>query len=165
MSNAWGPHATRLLIFSKGIPRKKPCADIIALLFAGVAFLAAKPVLGKKVELGTSISYDNLKFDADEGRSLSYLNVPGGDSDDWANFLQGKLPYNFGLAGKLVPSTGGGPGIGPGLLFSGVIEGGADLKTFVYTGLLGFKFIIGNAAAIRIEYGFNRFGWENPHFK
>jgi hypothetical protein len=162
---------------------KKLVAFMALLFLAGGAFASAQVVPGLKFELGTSVSYYNLKFDNDS-ENIDYLNVPvrfgwyvwngfeiepevqffipmqeGGQT---AYFLQAHLLYNFSLAGKIVPFLGGGVGVGNGLPFYGVIEGGTDYKTFGFIGMAGLKFMIGKAAAIRLEYRFNRFSWDNP---
>lgn len=162
---------------------KKLSAVLFVLVFAGAAVAQAQVVPGK-FELGTSISYYNLKFDADTS-SMSYLNIPvrfgwyfwkgfeiepevqvfipmGDTGGDTSYFFQGKLLYNFRLPGSIEPFIGGGAGVGNGIPFFGVIEGGTDYKTFAYTGMAGLKFHLGNSAAIRLEYRFNRFSWQVP---
>jgi opacity protein-like surface antigen len=160
---------------------KKLCAVLILLLAAGVAHSAAQT----KFELGTSISYYSIKFDVDT-ESISYLNVPirfgwyfwkgfeiepefqlfvplGADAGDAAYFVQGHLLYNFG-SGGIVPFIGGGAGVGNGIPYLGIIEGGPDDKSFGYVGMAGVKFMVAKAAAIRLEYRFNRMSWEYPDF-
>jgi opacity protein-like surface antigen len=162
---------------------KKLSAVLIVLLFAGAAFAQAQ-VVPRKFELGTSVTYYNLKFDSDTS-SMSYLNIPVrfgwyfwggleiepevdvfipmGDTDgDTTYFFEGKLLYNFRLPGGTEPFIGGGAGVGNGIPFFGVVEGGNDYKTFSYMGLAGIKFRLGNSAAIRVEYRFNRFSWQVP---
>jgi hypothetical protein len=160
---------------------KKVSAILMLLLLAGVGISSAQVIPGK-FELGTSVAYYNLKFD-DDTSSMSYLNIPirfgwyfwqgleiepevdvfipmGDTGGDTSYFLQGKLLYNFGLAGGVVPFIGGGAGIGNGIPIFGIVEGNSDAKSFAYTGLAGVKFRLGNSAAIRIEYRFNRFSWK-----
>ncbi len=160
---------------------KKSIVFLTVLLFAGVAVASAQVIPLLKFELGTSVSYYNLKFD-DDTETLDYLNIPvrfgwyvmGGleiepefqlfipmqTGSEMAYFVQGHLLYNFSLAGKIVPFIGGGAGIGNGLPFYGIIEGGTDSKSFAFIGMAGVKFMIGKAAALRMEYRFNRFSWE-----
>jgi len=160
---------------------KKVSVILMLLLVAGVGISSAQVIPGK-FELGTSVSYYNLKFDGDTS-SISYLNVPvrlgwyflggleiepevqvfipmGDTGGDTSYFLQGKLLYNFGLAGGIVPFIGGGAGVGNGIPIFGIIEGATETKSFAYTGLAGIKLRLGNSAAIRIEYRFNRFSWQ-----
>jgi hypothetical protein len=162
---------------------KKLSAVLAVLLLVAVGVSYAQ-VLPGKFELGTSISYYNLKFDDDEGSALNYLSIPirfgwnfwqgleiepevilfvpmGDTGGDTSYFLQGKLLYNFDLGGGIIPFIGGGAGIGNGIPVFGIIEGGSDIKTFAFTGLVGLKFRLGNSAAIRFEYRFNRFNWED----
>ncbi|HDT13238.1 MAG TPA: hypothetical protein ENO03_02655 [Candidatus Aminicenantes bacterium] len=162
---------------------KKIVAVLAVLLVAGVGVSTAQ-VLPGKFELGTSICYYNLKFDDAESEALNYLSIPirfgwtfwqgleiepevqlfvpmGDTGGDTAYFLQGKLLYNFSLGGNVVPFIGGGAGIGNGIPVFGIVEGGSDIKTFAFTGLVGLKLRIGNSAALRIEYRFNRFSWED----
>jgi hypothetical protein len=161
---------------------KKICAILFVLLFAGVAFASAQVIPLLKFELGTSVSYYNLKFDNDGG-SLQYLNIPvrfgwyvlgglelepevqvfipmGDSGGETTYFFQGHVLYNFSLAGKIVPFIGAGAGVGNGLPVYGIIEGASDTNSFAYLGMAGVKLMIGNSAAIRIEYRFNRFSWE-----
>jgi opacity protein-like surface antigen len=167
---------------------KKLSAVLFVLLFAGAAFSQAQVIPGK-FELGTSVTYFNLKFDSDTS-SMSYLNIPvrfgwyfwqgleiepevevfipmGSTSEDTDTtyFFQGKLLYNFRMPGGVEPFIGGGAGVGNGIPFFGVVEGGKDYKTFTYMGLAGIKFRLGNSAAIRVEYRFNRFSWQVPLFE
>lgn len=160
---------------------KKMIILLVVFALAGLSTAAAQVVPGK-FELGTSASYYNIKFD-DEASSMSYLNVPvrfgwyvlggleiepevqlfvpmGDSSGDLAYLAQGKILYNFPLAG-VEPFLGGGAGIGNGLPIYGVLEGDKDIKTFVFTGIAGFKVHLGNSAALRVEYRFNRFSWDS----
>ena len=162
---------------------KKLGAILFVLLFAGVAYSSAQVVPLLKFELGTSVTYYNLKFD-NETEGLEYLNIPvrfgwyvmgglelepevqvfipmGSGGGDTAYLFQGHVLYNFSLAGKIVPFIGGGAGVGNGLPIWGVIEGGSDYNSFVYVGMVGAKFMIGNSAAFRVEYRFNRFSWDS----
>jgi hypothetical protein len=162
---------------------KKLNAVLVVLVFAGAAFAQAQVIPGK-FELGTSATYYNLKFDSDAS-SESYLNIPvrfgwyfwkslevepevqvfipmGDTGGDTTFLFQGKLLYNFRLAGGLEPFIGGGVGVGNGIPIFGIIDGATDYKTFAYTGLAGLKFHLGNSAAIRVEYRFNRFSWQVP---
>jgi len=179
--NRIGVHTTKLLIILKGAIMKKSIAFLTVLLFAGVAVASAQVVPLLKFELGTSVSYYNLKFDSDTD-SLDYLNIPvrfgwyvmGGlelepeiqvyipleTGADVAYFAQGHVLYNFSLAGKIVPFVGGGAGIGNGLPVYGLIEGGADTRSFAWIGMAGAKFMVTKAVAIRMEYRFNRVNWE-----
>jgi opacity protein-like surface antigen len=166
---------------------KKLGIGLILLLAVSVAFSTAQTAAGKRFELGTSISYYNIKFDDDPEGSISYLNIPvrfgfyiwnglefepefqlfvpmGDDGGDTTYFVTGKLLYNFELGGGFVPLLGGGAGIGNGIPFLGIIEGGSDTKSFAFFGLAGFKYMIGNSAALRVEYRFNRISWEYPDF-
>ena len=161
---------------------KKLFAFLAVLLLAGGVFASAQVVPGVKFELGTSASYYSLKFEDSEG-PMDYLNIPVRfgwyvwkglevepevqffipleDEADAAYFLQAHLLYNFSVGGKIVPFIGGGVGVGNGLPFYGVIEGGSDYKSFGLIGLAGVKFMIGNSAAIRVEYRFNRISWDS----
>jgi opacity protein-like surface antigen len=85
----------------------------------------------------------------------------GSGGGDTSYLFQGHVLYNFSLAGKIVPFIGGGAGVGNGLPIWGVIEGGSDYNSFVYVGMVGAKFMIGNSAAFRVEYRFNRFSWDS----
>jgi len=172
------------MILGKESAMKKLGAIVFVLLLAG-AGLASAQVLPGKFELGLSASYYNLKFD-DEAGSLSYLSLPvrfgwyiwgglelepeiqifvpmGDDGGDTTYLAQGKLLYNFALGKKLELFLGGGAGAGNGLPIYNVIEGGNNYKSFDIVGLAGLKVRVGNSAAIRIEYRFNRFNWTTPY--
>jgi opacity protein-like surface antigen len=86
--------------------------------------------------------------------------IPLETGADVAYFAQGHVLYNFSLAGKIVPFIGGGAGIGNGLPVYGLIEGGADTRSFAWIGMAGAKFMVTKAVAIRMEYRFNRVSWE-----
>lgn len=163
---------------------KKLTAVVFVLLFAGAALASAQALPGR-FELGTSISYYNLKFDNEGGGSLSYLSLPvrfgwyiwgglelepeiqifvpmGDDGGDTTYLAQGKLLYNIAAGKQFELFLGGGAGAGNGLPIYNVIEGGSDYKSFAFVGLGGVKVRIGNSAALRIEYRFNRFNWTFP---
>ncbi len=162
---------------------KRLSAFLFVLLFAGAAFASAQALPGK-FELGTSVSYYNLKFDSDTS-SFSYLSLPvrfgwyvwgglelepeiqifvpmGEDAGDTTYLGLGKLLYNFSVGGKIEPFLGGGAGAGNGFPIYNVLEGGQDSTAFTYMGLAGLKVRIGNSAALRVEYRFNRFSWKTP---
>jgi opacity protein-like surface antigen len=162
---------------------KKTFVFLGILLFLGVTFAASQPVPGKKFELGTSIAFFSVKAD-DSTSSTSYLTIPvrfgwfiwkgleiepeaqfffpvSQDSGDTTYFLQARLTYNFKTAGKLIPFIGGGAGFGNGIPIFGMVEGSNDERTSVFDGVAGVKFLIGNIAALRAEYQFNRYTWKD----
>lgn len=176
-------HATKFMAFGKESSMKKLSATLFVLLLAAAATASAQ-VLPGKFELGTSVSYYNLKFDSEES-SLSYLSLPlrfgwyiwaglelepevqifvpmGDAGGDMTYLAQGKLLYNIAAGKKLEFFLGGGAGAGNGLPIYGVIEGGSDYKSFAYVGLAGVKVRVGKSAALRVEYRFNRFNWTHP---
>jgi len=161
---------------------KKLGVFLAVLVFAGVTFAGSQPVAGKKFELSTALSFLSVKAD-DSEESYSYLSIPvrfgwfvwkgleiepeaqvfiptGGEGGDTTYFLLGKLLYNFKTPGPLVPFIGGGVGYGNGLPIFGIIEGGSGEKFTDFCGVAGVRYVIGNAAALRAEYRFNRYSWE-----
>jgi opacity protein-like surface antigen len=162
---------------------KKLSIALVLLLAAGAGLASAQVVPGK-FELGASASYYNLKFSGEP--SMSYLNVPvrfgwyafggleiepevqvfipmgdfGGDTGYQA---LAKLLYNFRLAGGLEPFIGAGVGGGNGIPYVGIVETSEGSKSLAYLGLLGLKIHVGNSAAFRIEYRFNRISWETDY--
>jgi opacity protein-like surface antigen len=169
---------------------KKFCVFLTALLFLGVTFAASQPVPGKKFELGTSVSFFSVKYQyAEDGYSNSWtvLNVPvrfgwfiwkgleiepevvmtvplGQDHGDMAYFLGANLAYNFKTSGKLVPFIGGSAGFGNGIPYMGWVEGGSGQTTSAFGGLAGVKYLLGNIAAIRAEYRFLSYKWNNADY-
>jgi opacity protein-like surface antigen len=168
---------------------KKCCVFLTALLFLGVTFVASQPVPGKKFELGTSLSFFSLKYKYADGYSDSWtiLNVPvrlgwfvwkgleiepevimtipiGQDKGDMAYFLGANLAYNFKTSGKLVPFIGGSAGFGNGIPYMGWVDGGSGQSTSAFGGLAGVKYLLGNIAAIRAEYRFLSYKWNDANY-
>jgi hypothetical protein len=162
---------------------KKTGAILFVLLFSAAATASAQALPGR-FELGTSVSYYNIKFDNEES-SMSYLSLPirfgwyvwgglelepevqifvpmGDDGGDTTYLAQGKLLYNIAAGKQLEFFLGGGAGAGNGLPIYNIIEGGSDFKSFAFVGLAGVKVRVGNSAALRVEYRFNRFNWTVP---
>jgi hypothetical protein len=162
---------------------KKLSIALVLLLAAGAGLASAQVVPGK-FELGTSASYYNLKFEGET--SMSYLNlpvrfgwyafkglevepevqlfIPMGDFGGTTGYQAlAKLLYNFRLAGGLEPFIGAGVGGGNGIPYIGIIETSDGSKSLAYLGLLGLKVHVGNSAALRIEYRFNRASWQSDY--
>ncbi len=169
----------------KGAMMKKLCVIFVCLLFAGAMFAADRPIDGKKFELGTAIHMYGMHYqDGDYSYSWSVLNVPirfgwfvwkgleiepeimftvplkgGGDA---LYVLSANVFYNFKTKGKWVPFIGGGVGYGNGIPYVGWVEGDKDLRSTVFNLGGGLKYIIGNVAAVRIEYRFTRDHYKYP---
>jgi hypothetical protein len=165
---------------------KKLCVFLAVLLFLGTTFAMSQPVPGKKFEFSTALAFFSAKADGED--SFSYLSLPfrfgwfiwkgleiepevqlfipiGEDKGDTAYFLLGKLLYNFQTSGKLVPFIGGGVGFGNGLPIFGIVQGTAGEKFTDFCGIAGVKYLIGNVAALRAEYRFNRYSWDWSDFE
>lgn len=163
----------------------KRLVSLTLLIMVGAMFAAAQPVPGKKFELGTAASLWSYSYEYN-GYSNSYtiLNVPvrfgwfiwkglqiepevlmtipiGEGGGDMSYFLTGNLVYNFKASPKLFPFIGGGGGYGNGIPFLGWVEGGSGSKAWAFDGLAGFKYLLGNSAALRVEYRFMRYWWES----
>jgi opacity protein-like surface antigen len=173
----------------KGVLMKKVCVFLAVLLFLGTTFALSQPVPGKKFELGTSVSFFSDKWEYSDGFSDSYtiLNVPvrfgwfvwkgleiepeltmtipfGQDKGDMTYFLGANLAYNFKTSGRLVPFVGGSVGFGNGIPYLGWVDGGSGQKTSAYGGLAGVKYLLGNIAAIRVEYKLLLYTWKDADY-
>jgi hypothetical protein len=166
---------------------KKLCVLLAALLFLGATFVMSQPVPGKKFEFGTSVNFFSVNYEYGDGWTGSWtvLNVPirfgwfvwkgleiepefvmtiplGEDEGGNTSYFFGtNLAYNFRTKGKLVPFVGGTAGIGNGIPYMGWVEGGSGEKVTAFGGLAGVKYLLGDIAAIRLEYKLLRYSWKD----
>ncbi len=154
---------------------KKITAFLGILLFLGATFAVSQPIPGKMFEFSTAFSFSSYKF-SDSTGSDSLLSLPlrfgyffwqgleiepeftlmKFSGSDTAYQVSGNLAYNFKLPGKIVPFVLGGAGFGNGFSIGPLVEGGADVKSFLLNAGAGLKFRMGDSAAIRMEYRFTR---------
>lgn len=156
---------------------------VILFVFIFVEGIFAQPVQGKKFEFSTSASFWNIKYkdevDSTTMFNLSlrlglfiykgfeiepelFLTIPEDGEDTGCLFL-GNLTYNFNVSGKVVPFLLAGVGYGNGLrFFSWVWDIDEGITALNFGG--GIKYIIGNSAAIRIEYRFTKYSGEDDWY-
>jgi len=150
---------------------KKSFACLAALLLLGVTFAASQPVPGKKFEFSTAFSFTSLKFSGDTG-SDTFLSLPVRvgyyfwkglefepelmlmkfKGSDAAFNLNGNLSYNFNTSGRLKPFLLAGAGLGNGVAFGALVEGGTGIHATLLNFGGGVKYVLGTSGAIRLEY-------------
>jgi len=158
---------------------KKISALLAFLLILGVAFAASQPIPGKRLELGTAVHMYTYRYSTDSGSySSTLLNVPirlgwyfwqglefepevlatiplkGGGAVSY--LISANLFYNFRTGGKIVPFIGGGAGLGNGIPYVGYVSGDKDINAVAIDVGGGVKYLIGDLAALRVEYRFTR---------
>jgi hypothetical protein len=163
---------------------KRIATFLVVLLLGGVTFAAAQPVAGKRFELGTALSFTSFKFEGDtESTTLVSLPLRIGfflwrglelepelmamkfENDDFDYQLSGNLSYNFKLGGQVVAFILGGAGFGNAFSAGPLIEGATGLHAFLINAGAGFKVLIGQSGAVRIEYRFTRNRLTEPEFE
>jgi len=150
---------------------KKLCVFLAVLLFLGTTFAVSQPVPGKKFEFSTAFSFTSLKFSGDTA-SDTFLSLPlrvgyyiwkglelepelmlmKFKGSDAAFNLNGNLSYNFNISGRLKPFVLAGAGVGNGIAFGTLVEGGTSIHATLLNFGGGVKYVIGTSGAIRLEY-------------
>ena len=150
---------------------KKSFTFLVVLLLLGVTFAASQPVPGKKFELSTAFSFTSLTLSGETG-SDTFLSLPlrvgyyiwkglelepelmlmKFKGSDAAFNLNGNLSYNFNTSGQLKPFLLAGAGLGNGIAFGALIEGGTSTNATLLNLGGGVKYVIGTSGAIRLEY-------------
>jgi hypothetical protein len=155
---------------------KKIGVFLVALFVLGATLAVAQPVPGKKFEFGTSVSFTSIKISGGFGAD-SYLIMPvrfgyyiwkgleiepellitsvhpGGHT---GFNLSGNVAYHFSVAGRLVPFVLAGVGTGNGYATGPVVSSSTDTTAFLINGGAGAKYLLGNIAAVRMEYRYTR---------
>ena len=155
----------------------------------GLAVLAAPALAGDtlsrgRLELSTSASFNSIQ-EGDGGESLSALNLPtrlgyfvtdrlalegelgfthiSGDGEGQTGALfSGNVLYHFGQA-SVRPFLLAGAGIGNGFDYFGlVVDTDSTVKTF--NAGAGLKALMGERAALRLEYRFTRASGSGENF-
>jgi len=149
---------------------KKAVLSFVVILFACTLVVSAQPA-GKKFELGFSGSFTSFKFSY-ESDSTTVFNLPlragyyiwkgleiepelmltKAEGADAGFILAANLAYNFNLKGNLRPFILAGIGFGNGFTVANIAEGDSDVNATVVNLGLGVKYLIGNSAALRLEY-------------
>jgi opacity protein-like surface antigen len=91
------------------------------------------------------------------------------ESKNTGYFLMGNLAYNFKTSGKTMPFVLAGVGYGNG---EPLLSWTMDLDTGVtaYNLGAGIKYLVGDSAAVRVEYRFTHYAgkktetWENEYY-
>lgn len=149
---------------------KKVIIVLTVFFFLGTLVVSAQPA-GKKWEVGAAFSYTNYKFKGDTESSYVFnLPVRVGyyvwqgleiepellltkfKGSDTGYILSGNFAYNFKTAGSLQPFILAGVGFGNGFAFANIVEGDTDFHATVLNFGGGVKCLVGNSAAIRVEY-------------
>jgi len=142
----------------------------------------AQPALSKKFEFSTAASFWSIKHD-DDSAAMTILNVPLRfgvflykglelepefvltipDSSKYTAILASlNVAYNFISQGKFVPFILAGAGYGNG---QQTLDFGNDLETgiFALNAGAGLKILMGDSAAIRVEYRFVRYSGKRTY--
>jgi len=162
---------------------KKTAFILTLILFLGTTLASAQPA-GKKWEFGVSLAYTNYKFSGGLG-SEYLLNIPirvgyffwkGLEAepeltltkfkgDDTSYILSTNFSYNFKVSGSFKPFILAGVGFGNGVPIAHLVEGSSDTNAFIINAGAGLKYLIGNSAAIRLEYRYTRDRLSYPDFE
>ena len=149
---------------------------LLTLVFVKGTF--AQPVKGKKFEFSTSASMYNVKEKGGENETLInlpfrigyyifrgleiepefILTIPE-ESEDTGYFILINLAYNFKASEKVIPFVLAGGGYGNGSTAFKVVfdqEMGVTALNFG----AGIKYLVGDSAALRIEYRFTKYSGE-----
>jgi opacity protein-like surface antigen len=164
----------------KNLSKEKKMKKVLTIVFLGlfVFFMAgeikSQPIEGKKFEFSLASSFSNIK-EKDDNDSTTILNVSSrfgffvykgleiepeviitipDDSENTGYRILLNLAYNFKLSKNTLFFLLGGGGYGNGSeLFGWVWD--QDMGISVYNFGAGFKYLIGNSAAIRAEYRYS----------
>jgi hypothetical protein len=159
---------------------KKFSAGFIVIVFGFVftGISVAQPLEGKRFEFSTSASMWNVK--SGDGETETVFNLPirlgvfifkglefepelfltiPEESDETGYVILANLSYNFKTSENLMLFVLGGAGYGNGSrLFDFVLDN--DMGVTVYNFGAGIKYLVGNSAALRIEYRFTKYSGE-----
>jgi opacity protein-like surface antigen len=170
---------------------KKIIAFAVVAIFLASTAAMAQPLVTKKWELSTAISFTSFTLSGATG-SETVVNIPvrvgyivwkGLEVEpeimytkfkgSTAGYLiSGNVAYNL-LQFKhgLVPFVLAGIGFGNGLTYAGVAEGDSDINSTALHFGAGVKYVVGTSAALRVEYRYTHYhlsvtdlGAENYNF-
>lgn len=138
----------------------------------------AQPLEGKKFEFSTSASMWNVK--SGDGETETIINLPirigffvfkgleiepelfftiPEESEDIGYIILGNLSYNFKISKNLMLFVLGGGGFGNGQRLFGIVWDN-DMDVSVYNFGAGIKYLVGDSAALRIEYRHTKYSGE-----
>lgn len=150
---------------------------VLFLIFSATGAFAQLPN-NKRFEFSASASMASYYYDVDKSEKYSWLNIPlrigffiykgleiepelfltipTGGTQYMGILVMGNVSYNFKSLKKLVPFILGGAGVGngPQTLYY-VSDWGRTFTAFNFGA--GIKWLVGDSAAIRIEYRFIRY--------
>jgi hypothetical protein len=150
---------------------------LLGFLTAGFFAAEAKAqiVENKRFEFSTAASVWNIKWEGEENQTVFNVPVRLGffiykgleiepellltipeESDSTGIIAVGNLVYNFKLSGKAVPFVLGGAGYGNAYPFFCAAFDWDDSVTVLNFGA-GIKLLVGDSAALRLEYRFSQY--------
>jgi hypothetical protein len=153
---------------------------VILFSFISIKGIFAQPIKGKKFEFSTSASMWNIK---DEGETETLINLPirigffiykgieiepeliltiPEDSGETGYIILANVSYNFKASETLIPFILAGAGYGNGPRYFDAVWD-FDMGVTVFNFGAGIKYVVGNTAAIRIEYRFTKYSGEETH--
>ena len=151
---------------------------VIFFVFLISAHSTAQPLEGKKFEFSTSATMWNVKSDGGETETLINLPIRMGffvfkgleiepelfftipeESEDIGYIILGNLSYNFKTSENLILFVLGGAGFGNGQRLLDLVMD-QDMGVTVYNFGAGMKYLVGDSAAIRIEYRHTNYSGE-----
>ena len=158
---------------------KKHIRVLSIILFAiiSVKVLFAQPIKGKKFEFSTSASMWVIKDEYGEDEIVINLPIRLGyyvfkgleiepeifysihDAEDDGFLILVNLSYNFTLAEKVIGFVLGGGGFGNSSQYFTVVNDEGIIISAINFGI-GLKLLVGNSAAIRIEYRYTKYSGE-----
>jgi len=149
---------------------KKAVIVLTVIFFFCTLMVSAQPS-GKKWEFGVGFSYSNYKFSGDtESEYVLNLPIRAGyyvwkgleiepelmltkfKGSDTGVVFNANLAYNFKTSGRLKPFLLAGFGFGNGMPVANLVEGDSSITATIINGGAGVKYLVGNSAAIRLEY-------------
>jgi hypothetical protein len=164
--------------------KMKKLIGIFAVILVSLAIVEvtfAKPIRGKKFEFSTSASMWNVKLKDGETETLInlpirlgffifkgleiepelFLTIP--EDEGLGYLLLANFSYNFKVSEKIIPFILGGAGYGNSeQSFSLAFD--YDTNIFALNFGAGIKYLVGNSAAIRIEYRFIKYSGKYDWF-
>ncbi len=157
----------------------KKISILFTVLFVlGAAAAIAQPIAGKKLEFSASIAFQSIKWEWEEDEPTSFFNVAARlgyflwkglefepefmvtlTEENKGYLLTGNFSYNFKTSSKkVIPFLLAGYGFGSGNSMLGWVADYDETLTALNLGG-GVKYLVGDIAALRIEYRFRQFYW------
>jgi opacity protein-like surface antigen len=159
---------------------KKIAAFLIMAVFLMAAGAFAQSAQEKRVEFSTSASFTTYKYEH-SSESTTLLNVPlrlgffvwkglefepeveftiPDDTEDTGVIFRGNISYNFRASKKTFPFILAGGGVGNAVKMLTWAADTNETVTVLNFGA-GIKQLVGESAAIRLEYRFSRYSWSS----